>query len=108
MLDSKEERLKIYNKIDKLEYEINELPRPDKTLLLYLPYEYACELKKNRIEAPDEAEKNAEYLQKGEAAYLELAEIYNYDIIECVSNKKIRTIENINDELYSKIVDVIK
>ena len=24
------------------------LPRPDKVLLLYLPYEYACELKKNR------------------------------------------------------------
>lgn len=108
LLDSKEERLKIYDKIDKLEYEINELPRPDKTLLLYLPYEYACELKKNRQEAPDEAEKNADYLMKGEAAYLELAEIYNYDIIDCVSNKKIRTIESINEELYSKIVDVIK
>ena len=107
LLDSKEERLKIYDKIDKLEYEINELPRPDKTLLLYLPYEYACELKKNRQEAPDEAEKNADYLKKGEAAYLELAEIYNYDIIDCVSDKQIRSIEEINNELYDKIMDVI-
>lgn len=57
LVDSKKERLKLYEKIDKLEYEINELPRPDKTLLLYLPYEYACELKKNRKETPDEAEK---------------------------------------------------
>lgn len=108
LIDSKEERLKIYNKIDTLEYEINELPKPDKTLLLYLPYDYACELKKNRAETPDEAESNKEYLQKGERAYLELAEIYKYDIIECVSNNKIRTIEDINEELYNKIVDVIK
>lgn len=108
LIDSKEERLKIYNKIDTLEYEINELPKPDKTLLLYLPYDYACELKKNRVETPDEAESNKDYLQKGERAYLELAEIYKYDIIECVSNNKIRTIEDINEELYNKIVDVIK
>lgn len=108
LIDSKEDRLKIYNKIDTLEYEINELPKPDKTLLLYLPYDYACELKKNRAETPDEAESNKEYLQKGERAYLELAEIYKYDIIECVSNNKIRTIEDINEELYNKIVDVIK
>ena len=46
MIDSKEERLKFYKKMELLEYELLELPRPDKTILLYLPYEYACELKK--------------------------------------------------------------
>ncbi len=108
LIENKADRLKMYDKIDKLEYEINELPRPDKTVLLYLPYEYACELKKNRKEAPDEAETNVEYLKKGEKAYLELADIYNYDIINCVSNTTIRTIEDINDELYNKIAEVIQ
>lgn len=108
LIKEKEDRLKIYDKIDKLEYEINELPRPTKIVLLYLPYEYACELKKNRDEAPDEAESNANYLKMGERAYLELAEIYNYDIINCVSNNEIRSIEDINEELYSKIAEVIK
>ncbi len=108
LIEEKEERLIMYDKIQKLDYEINGLPKPDKTLLLYLPYEYACELKKNRLESPDEAERNSNYLKKAEKAYIELAEIYNYDIIECVSDNKIRTINEINDELYKKIVDVIK
>lgn len=107
LIEDKRQRLEIYSKIDTLEYEINELPRPDKTVLLYLPYEYACELKKNRSELPDEAETNVEYLKKGEKAYLELAEIYKYDIINCVSNNKIRSIEDINEELYGKIAEVI-
>ena len=36
LLERKEDRLKIYKKIELLEYEINELPRPDKTIFLYL------------------------------------------------------------------------
>lgn len=108
LLKSKEERLKIYEKIDKLEYDINELPRADKTVLLYLPFEYAKILKQKRKELPDEAESNEEYLKMGEEAYLELADLYNYDIIKCASNDEIRTIEDINDELYEKILNIIK
>jgi len=108
LIEEKEERLKIYKKIELLEYEINELPKPDKTILLYLPYEYACELKKNREEVPDEAEANVEYLKRGEKAYLELAELYNYDVINCVNGNKIRTIEDINEEVYQKVKKLIR
>lgn len=108
MIDSKEERLKFYKKMELLEYEILELPRPDKTILLYLPYEYACELKKNRKEVPDEAESNKEYLLKGEKTYLELAKIYNYDVIDCVKDDKIRTIEDINEEVYQKVKKLVR
>ena len=66
LLKDKEERLKIYEKIELKEYVINELPRPNKTILLYLPYEYACELKKKREELPDEVESNVEYLKNSE------------------------------------------
>jgi len=104
----KEERLKFYQKIEQLEYEIMELPRPDYTFLLYLPYEYAYELKKHRKELPDEVEKNINYLKNGEKAYLELAELYNYDLINCVKENKIRTIEDINEEVYQKVKKLIK
>ena len=104
LLEKREDRLKIYKKIEMLEYEINELPRPDKTILLYLPYEYACILKKNRKEVSDETEKNEKYLKMGEKAYLELSAIYDYDIIDCVKDKQIRTIEDINQELLEKIL----
>ena len=108
LIEDEEERLKIYKKIELLEYEINELPRPDKTILLYLPYEYACELKKNRKEVPDETETNEEYLRRGEKAYLELAELYNYDVVNCVSDNQIRTIEDINKEVYHKVKKLIR
>ena len=107
LLSKKSDRLSIYKKIELLEYEINELPRPDKTVLLYLPYEYACELKKNRMEVPDEAESNEKYLRLGEKAYLELADLYHYDVVNCVSNKKIRSIDDINQELFEKIKSIL-
>lgn len=103
MIKDKEERLKIYNKIDLLEYEIMELPRPDKVILLYMPYEYACILKKNRVEVPDEAESNEEYLRLGEKAYLELADLYHYDLVNCVENGQIRTIHEINEDVYQLV-----
>jgi len=99
MIEDKNERLSFYKKMELLEYEIMELPKPDMTLLLYLPYEYACELKRNRKELPDEVESDMNYLKRGEEAYLELAELYNYDVINCVYDKKIRKIENINEEV---------
>ena len=108
LIKDKEERLKIYEKIELKEYVINELPRPNKTILLYLPYEYACELKKKREELPDEVESNVEYLKNSEKAYLELAKLYNYDIVNCVKNNQIRTIEDINDEVYRKIRKLVK
>ncbi len=107
LIENKDERIKMYNKIDTLEYDIIELPRPDKQILLYLPYEYALILKKGRSEAPDEVESNALYLQRGEKAYLELAEMYNYDVINCVKDDKIRTIEEINDDLYTIIKNML-
>ena len=103
MLKTKEERLKMYQKIDTLEYELMELPRPDQVILLYMPYEQACLLKKQRTEALDEVELDENYLKRGEQAYLELADIYNYDVINCVENNQIRTIEDINEDVYKLV-----
>lgn len=100
MLDTPEERQKMYQKIEELEYGILELPRPDHIIFLYMPYQYACELKKHREEAPDETESDEYYLRRGEQAYLELANLYNYDRIDCVQDGRIRTIEEINDDVY--------
>lgn len=103
MLETKEERLKMYQKIDTLEYELMELPRPDQVILLYMPYEQACKLKKKRKELPDETEKDEKYLKRGERAYLELADIYHYDIVNCVEKDQIRTIEDINQDVYKLV-----
>ncbi len=107
-LKTKEEREKMYQKLDTLEFEIMELPRPDAVIFLYMPYEYAAILKKNRDETPDEHESNKAHLKEAEAAYLELTEKYGYKKITCVKDDIIRTIDDINDEVVEKIKEVIK
>ena len=103
LIKDKKRRLEIYKKIEMLEYDLMELPKPDKVILLYMPYEQACILKERRGEAPDEVEANEEYLRLGEKAYLELAKLYNYDIINCADGDMIRTIKDIHEDVYNKV-----
>lgn len=107
-LDSVEEREKMYQKLDELEFGIMELPRPDAVIFLYMPFEYAAILKQNREETPDEHEANRSHLEKAERAYLELTEKYNYIKVDCVKDDVIRTIDDINREVVEKIEEIIK
>ena len=107
MIKSYSDRIKMYKMLEELEYNFAELPRPDKTIILYMPYEYACILKKNRNEAMDEAEANEEYLKRGEEAYKDLARRYNYDMIDCVDNGRIKSIDEISDEVYVNVKEYL-
>lgn len=102
-----QDRLKMFKWIEELEFNLLELPRPDLTIFLHMPYESACELKKNRKNL-DEVEKNKEYLINSEKTYIELSKQYNFKTIECVQNNKIRSIEEINEEIYNIIKKEIK
>lgn len=101
-------RQEIYQKLDTLEFEIMELPRPDAVIFLYMPFEYAAILKKNREESADQHESNREHLEQAEKAYLELTEKYNYIKVDCVKNDVIRTIDDISSEVVSRIEEIIK
>ncbi len=107
-LKTQEEREKMYQKLDTLEFEIMELPRPDAVIFLYMPFEYAAILKKNREETPDQLESNKAHLKQAETAYLELTEKYGYKKITCVKEDIIRTIDDINDEVVETLKEIIK
>ena len=96
----------MYQWIDKLEYWLLKLPKPDKTIFLNVPYEYTKELRKNR-KIVDELESSEEHLKNAEQAYIELSELYNWDRIECIKNNKLRSVEDINEEIY-QIIEKIK
>ena len=100
------ERFNMYQWIDKLEYWLLGLPKPDKTIFLHVPYSYAFELKKNRISL-DEHEKSEEHLKNSEVAYLELSSYYNWTNINCIKNNSIRTIEDINEEIMDNIKEYL-
>jgi len=101
-LKSQEERLAMYKWLETLEYGLLELPRPDLVIFLYMPYQYAVELKKNRLEL-DQHETSEEHLRNAENTYLELDELYNFSKIDCVKNNQLRTIEEIHEEVYSLV-----
>ena len=100
-ISSLAERREMYHFIDTLEFELLHLPRPDAVFLLYMPLEAAKILKKNRVNL-DDNEKDDSYLKQAEDAYLELAELYGYNIIECTDKDKILSIEEIHEKVYEE------
>ncbi len=103
-IENKDERFYIYQWIDKLEYWLLELPKPDKTIFLHMPYDYAKDLIKNRASL-DAHEKSEKHLKNTEGAYVELSQLYGWDTVECVKDNKIRTIEDIHEEVYKIVTD---
>ena len=93
------ERMNMYAWLDVLEFKLLELPKADIAIFLHMPYEEACKLKKNREEAPDQHESDAEHLKNAENAYLELAQTYKWKTIECVHDHQIKSIEEIHKEV---------
>lgn len=104
-IKNKEERFLMYQWIDKLEYWLLQLPKPDQTIFLHMPYEYSLTLKKNRLYL-DEHERSESHLKNAEEAYIELAELYNWNRIECVSNDTIKSVDEISDEIMSVLIDL--
>ena len=101
----KDERFNMYQWIDKLEYWLLKLPKPDRTIFLHVPFENSFILSQNR-DTLDEVEKSEEHLRNAEKAYIELSELYNWDKIECVKDGKLRSIDDINDEIYNIVKDI--
>lgn len=102
-IEDEMERKKMYKWLEDLEYSLLELPRPDFTIFLHMPYKYSLILKSGREEALDEHERSETHLINAENAYLELSQIYGFDVIECVKDGNIRSIDDINDELVLKL-----
>lgn len=98
------EKSEMINWLEKLEYTFLELPRPDMTIFLHMPYEYSLKLRMGREEKGDQHETNKEHMICAENTYLLLAKRYMYDTIKCIDESgNIRTIEDIANEIH-KIV----
>lgn len=100
----KEKRLEMYKWFEQLEFDLLNLPDADIKIFLHMPYEWGLVLKKNRKEKPDELERSAEHLKQAEAAYKEIAKLYNFEKVSCASSKKLKTVEEIHKDVI-KIVD---
>lgn len=101
------ERFAMYDWLDKLEFDLLKLPEADIKVFLHLPVEQATKLRMGREEALDENEKDINHLKDAERAYIEIANRYGFKTIECNIENDIRTIEDIQNELYNFIKEEI-
>lgn len=110
----KAKRLKFYKWLEKLEFEMLKLPRGNIKIFLHMPYDAALMLREGRKECPDQLERSKEHLLNAEKAYLEIARIYNFETIECISNtgnitkESIKSPEIISNEVYNKVIEELK
>ncbi len=101
----KDERINMYQWIDRLEYWLLGLPKPDLTIFLHVPFTISLELLKNRNGLIDDNEKDQNYLQQAEQAYVELSELYNWSRLECTLNGKMRSIEDISEDVLKIVLE---
>lgn len=106
-ISRQEERFQFFKKMEILEFELLELPKPDIVILLYVPYQVTLNLQKTRKEVQDQNEQDKKHLKRASLTYLELKALYHFKMIECTRNDQMRTIEEINRELEEKIMKEI-
>ena len=94
------------------EYNLLGLPKPDFVFFLDVPVEVSRKLMENRNnkitgqQEKDIHEKNSEYLEKSYNNALYVAKKCGWNVIECVKDGKLRSIEDINDEIYDLVMNV--
>ena len=96
-----------------LEYGKLSLPEPDMVIFLDMPVENACELMANRANKIDNSsvkdihESNKSYLKQSYDNAVFVAEKYNWNIVHCAKDGKVRSIEDIADEVFSKVQQIL-
>lgn len=106
-LKNKKDRYNMYKFLEKLEFDLLELPRPDITIFLHMPLSISEKLKEARNESSDGYERDKNHLLMAEKAYLELASKYNFEIVECGEDDEVKKVEEINDLVYEKVKNLI-
>lgn len=83
-----------------LEYNKLALPKPDIVIFLDMPPEMSLKLVKDRGRH-DIHENNKDYLRKTYECYKETAEILGWIKIDCARENSVKTVEEINEEVYN-------
>lgn len=108
-IKDKAEREKFLDWLWDFEFNLYKLPVPTKAFFLNMPTEYAVKLMENREnkftheEKKDIHERDVNHLKDSYEAACELVDKYNWYEVKCVKEGKIRSIENIHEEIYTEI-----
>jgi dTMP kinase len=108
--EENEQRLKFLDWLYDLEFNKLNLPKPDIVIFLNMPIKYCLKLGSNRLnkitglKEKDIHEKNINYLLKTNDVAIEAAKIYKWEVINCIKDSTVKSIEDINKEIL-KIIE---
>lgn len=112
-ISDKKEKLEYLKWLEDLEYDKINIPRPDMVIFLNMPTEFAEKLmaeRKNKITGEskkDIHESDREYLKKSHDNACEVAELQGWEEISCVDGERIKSIEEINDEILKLVKKIV-
>lgn len=113
-IHNNEERKKFLSWLWDFEFNLYGLPIPSKVFFLKMPPEVSLELIKDREnkfthnEKKDIHESDKQHLIDSYNAACDVAKVYNWYTIECIKDEKLRTIEDIHEEIFAEIRKIIK
>ena len=108
-IQDKEERDKFLKWLWDFEFNLYKLPIPTEVFFLNMPVEKSLELIANRenkfthSSKKDIHESDKNHLIDAYSAACDVAKDYNWYEVKCVKDDKIRTIEDIHEEIYNEI-----
>jgi len=108
-IQDKEERDKFLKWLWDFEFNLYKLPIPTEVFFLNMPVEKSLELIANRdnkfthSSKKDIHESDKNHLMDAYSAACDVAKDYNWYEVKCVKDDKIRTIEDIHEEIYNEI-----
>lgn len=112
-IHDKEERKRFLDWLWDLEFNLYKIPVPDKIFFLNMPIEFVEKLIKNRKNKFDEAakkdihESDERHLIDSYNAACDVAKDYNWLEIKCVQNGILRTREDISNEIFLKLEEIL-
>ncbi len=98
----KADREKFLNWLDNFEYKRLQLPRPDLTIFLDMPPKIAAMLRRERGRE-DIHESDAAYMIKSYNAYKEIAEKFQWKIVNCSAGNFAKSAIDIHEEIFGLV-----
>lgn len=108
-IQDQEEREKFLKWLWDFEFNLYGIPVPTKTFFLNMPTEYALKLIRERenkfthTKEKDIHERDEQHLKDSYNSAVSLVDKYNWKEIKCIENGKIRTIDEIHEEIWEEI-----
>lgn len=97
-----------------LEFNKYQLPKPDCVIFLDVPLEYSKQLMENRAnkingsDKKDIHESDLDYLANCSSNSDYVATKFGWTRIECVANNSLKSIQDIHEDIYNKVLKIIK